>query len=332
MTRARLRVLLGRALVLCVGVALAGYFVKAAGPSHVLSVLVEAGRFLPFIVLLEMGVVTTDIIAARGLLGGAVRSITTRAWIRACALAYASSILLPAGRAAGETVRAATLSGSVGAGTAVTACARLQSCVLVSNAAISLTIGAVTLAGGVSLLPLLLLGNAVVCTVLGLTVFAVARNARVGAWLREKWGPLLKRLGLMKAAGTPNAPAPSRKATSAAIALNLLGRSLQTVQYGVVLLAVGAVSGPVRALTAQGIHLVGAAVGDLIPTQLGAMEGVYRGFARSIGLEDAPARALSIALIVRIAQVGLALACVAIGAAAHPEARSTEGSHEDVPS
>jgi hypothetical protein len=43
------------------------------------------------------------------------------------------------------------------------------------------------------------------------------------------------------------------------------------------------------------------------------MEGVYRGFASTLGFEDAPARALSIALFMRVAQ--FALATCALGVA-----------------
>ena len=66
------------------------------------------------------------------------------------------------------------------------------------------------------------------------------------------------------------------------------------------------------ALSAQGIHLVGAAAGDLVPNQIGVTEGAYRAFAHSLGFDSEPARALGIALLTRIAQIALAVTCLAI--------------------
>jgi hypothetical protein len=56
----------------------------------------------------------------------------------------------------------------------------------------------------------------------------------------------------------------------------------------------------------QGVHIVGATVGDAVPNQLGVTEGAYRVFAEAVGLGDAPARAVSIALAIRVVQLGLA--------------------------
>ena len=85
-----------------------------------------------------------------------------------------------------------------------------------------------------------------------------------------------------------------------------LGRAVQLVQYGVIVRAVGGRAAPDAAFTAQGVHLVAATIGDVVPNQMGATEGAYRVFADTLGFADAPARALSIALVVRIAQVSLA--------------------------
>jgi hypothetical protein len=64
------------------------------------------------------------------------------------------------------------------------------------------------------------------------------------------------------------------------------------------------------ALTAHGIHLVGATLGDLLPNQLGVVDGAYRAFAPMLGLGHAPERALSIAFVAHTAQLTLASVCV----------------------
>ncbi len=104
-----------------------------------------------------------------------------------------------------------------------------------------------------------------------------------------------------------------------------LGRAAQTAEYGVILLAVGGVLTPVSALVVQGIHLVGAAIGDFIPGQLGAVEGAYRAFASTLGFGADPARALSIALVARIAQIGLATLCLsAYALSLYPRSHAAE--------
>ena len=96
------------------------------------------------------------------------------------------------------------------------------------------------------------------------------------------------------------------------------------VKRGVVLRAVGASATPAAAVTAQGIQIVGAAVGDLVPNQMGATEGAYGLFKTALDLGDAPARALSIVLIVRLAQLVLSCVCFLVAMAAVRHLRSAE--------
>jgi hypothetical protein len=76
---------------------------------------------------------------------------------------------------------------------------------------------------------------------------------------------------------------------------------LQVVQNGVLLLAVHAQVGLQPALCSEALHLVGAAVGDLIPGQLGATELNYQLSAHILGVR--PAEAVAIAILAHIAQL-----------------------------
>ncbi|HLK36914.1 MAG TPA: hypothetical protein VKU41_09215, partial [Polyangiaceae bacterium] len=58
--------------------------------------------------------------------------------------------------------------------------------------------------------------------------------------------------------------------------------------------------------------LVGATAGDVLPNQVGVVDGAYRAFAGALGLSAAPARALSIALVARTAQLVVAGTCAAV--------------------
>ena len=94
----------------------------------------------------------------------------------------------------------------------------------------------------------------------------------------------------------------------------LLGRVSQSVQYGIILLAVGGSLTIGSALVAQAIHLVGAGLGDMVPNQVGITEGAYRIFASHLGLSDAVAQAIAIALVHRICQFFMAGTSLAVGA------------------
>ena len=307
---------IGRIILFCGGLALTGWLIKSAGLARVLDAISEAGPWLPAILLLEMAIVTCDMTAARALLGDAMGSIPLATWLRSVTLAYASTVVLPAGRAAGEAVRASTLAPAIGFGPATRVCSRLQACVLASNAAISLVIASVVFSRRASDgLTLALLGNAVGCAVLSFVVFAAARSERIARWLKARFKRLARAEDI---AATPAGKEGDLRAT----AVCLVGRVIEATQYGVVLHSIGGRATPATALTAQGIHLVGAAAGDLVPNQMGITEGAYRLFTQTLGLGDA--RALSIALVVRIVQLTLTAACFVIAAAALRQPRSAD--------
>jgi hypothetical protein len=188
----------------------------------------------------------------------------------------------------------------------------------VGNATLSLVGSAVVWQRHVSTtLALALLGNAVLCALLSVALLWIVRSGRFAGWLRARF----KRF----AQSHPAAPSAAEGgAVTTASLLCMAGRAVQALQYGVVLHAVGGLATPGAALTAQGIHLVGATLGDFVPNQMGATEGAYRFFAPAIGLGAAPAQALSIALIVRVAQLSLSGGCFLLAMAVVRQPRSVE--------
>jgi hypothetical protein len=92
----------------------------------------------------------------------------------------------------------------------------------------------------------------------------------------------------------------TRGRRAVALLLCVLARLVQTLQYGVMLVAVTSAFSFSRMFVAQGIHLVGAGLGDMVPNQVGVTEGAFRFFAPALGLSDAPERALSVALLARV--------------------------------
>jgi hypothetical protein len=93
-------------------------------------------------------------------------------------------------------------------------------------------------------------------------------------------------------------------------AWSFFGRWLQVAQYGIVVLAVGGVLSARGAFVGHGIHMVGATVGAAVPNQAGVVDGAYVAFADVLGFPGAPAKALSVALVLRASQLLLAVICV----------------------
>ena len=247
-----------RAACVVVGLALGIYLVQGAGLARVAEVLRAAGVWIPVLVAIELAVIAVDLLAARALLlrhavdgePAFLRPPTFATWLRSSALANACSVFLPAGRAAGEGARAATLAPAYGTSRVVAAFARLQVCSLAGTVAASLVLAALVawLVPGPSALAPLLLGNALVCAALAGGIFVVARNRRLAAWL----GRLRARFSSTQRDARADLPlvdaAPSRAATARAVAFCTLGRTIQAVQYGVAVLAVGGDGAPVPLL------------------------------------------------------------------------------------
>lgn len=320
--RSHLR-LLGRVVLACAGLAIVARLVRDAGPDRVAAVLWQAGRWLPIILGLELVQLVTDFFALRSILGERWRQIPPATWVRSSSIAYAMMTLVPAGRAAGEVTRATLFSKHIGAPRAATTSTRLQAAYLAANGALSLAAYAVVASrfGVQTPLALLLAGNVLFQTLLASGLLAILRDARVGRWLDR----LRRRFVPGAAESPPLDPEERKRIPWHAGLVCCVGRTAQLVQYGVILHAVGGVTTVRNAFIAHGIHLVGATLGDMLPNQLGVTDGAYRAFAGDLGFAAEPARALSIAFVVRIAQLTLATTCVVVAALTR-HAASRDGS------
>jgi len=292
----------GRWLLLAVGALATVLLVRGVGADKVWLALSTAAPWLPVIIGLELGIFSMDALAIRSLLGEDGQKVPPRAWIRSSALAYAIMIFLPAGRAGGELARASILARHVGGPKAAAAAAKLQAAVLFANfvASVPAAITVATVTGADSPLGVLVLANGVVTLVLGVVVIWAARTTHPESWLARKVLP--KDAGQAFYTAIRAMPAvPVRP-----ILLCTAGRALQALQYGIIVLAVGGVLTAQSALVAQGIHLVGAGLGDFVPNQVGVTEGAYGLFASALGLSTHRATSVAIALVARVSQFLLA--------------------------
>jgi hypothetical protein len=303
---------LGRVLLALVGLAIVAYLVRDSGPEKVASVLLQAGRWVPLVFALEVVQLSSDFFALRSILGERRKDIPAGTWVRAMAVAYAMMSLLPAGRVAGEITRGTLFAKYVGAPRAATTGTQMQAAYLTANAILSLVAWSVVAHrfGVDALLALLLAGNVVFqCAIAG-GLLAILRDARVGRLIVS----IRKRIFKHAPEQPPLDPAERKRIPYGAMVACTAGRTAQVVQYAIILLAVGGVVTIPNAFVAHGIHLVGASAGDLLPNQLGVTDSIYRAFAGDLGFANDPARALSIAFVVRIGQLSLSAVCVVVTA------------------
>ncbi|MDP9035802.1 MAG: flippase-like domain-containing protein [Myxococcota bacterium] len=305
--------ILGRTLLVVLGIGVIAFLVREAGPKRVATVLWSAGPWLPVILLLELVQLGSDFFALRSILGSHWREVPAATWLRASALAYGMMIVLPAGRAAGEVTRATLFSKHVGAARAASASMQLQAAYVFANGFIS-AVDCVVIAawaastGAGSTLPLLLAANALLMCGSAAGLLAILWNGRLGIWLDRQ----RRRLSHLPSVPPPGDRPGNHPVPYGAAAICCASRGAQVLQYGVILGAVGGIVTVRGAVVAHGIHLVGSTMGDLIPNQLGVVDGAYRTFAAAVGFGDSPARALSIAFLARIGQLVIATACVVV--------------------
>jgi Lysylphosphatidylglycerol synthase TM region len=309
------------------GLVLVAYLIRDAGPDRVVSVLLDAGSWLPLILALEVAQFVCDVIALRSILGPAWGELPLPSIVRSSGLAYAMMVLLPAGRAAGEVARATVLSKHLGVPRAASASTKLQAAYLSANGVLSLASWTIVSSrfGVGSPLALLLLGNVVFQAIISIGLIAILWDARLGRWLDR----IRRRVLGQKEEPAPLDPQDRRRLPWHAALVCTVARASQVAQYGVILHAVGGTATFRSAFVAHGIHLIGATLGDFLPNQLGVVDGAYRAFAADVGFAHEPARALSIAFLARIAQLICASAAVVVVAMLRGAASNDSGSASD---
>jgi len=282
---------LGRAIVSLLGIAIVVILLWRTDFQEVGSTISRAVWAIPAVFVLEISILICTMAGLRTLYGEDRHKIPSRALVRAGLVGYAVMGLVPAGRAVAEATRATMLAQYSGGARAAAAATRLQGICLLANAAISLPATlAMYFSIGPSVTTSLISTNFCITLVLGTTVLVASRFSKIGSLvgssaydehLSSKW----KAMGFR------------------AFGWEFLGRILQVIQNGVLVVAVGGALGIVPAFTSETLHLVGVAGGELMPAQLGATELAFK--LSSGILHLSPSSAIAIALIAHLVQFTL---------------------------
>jgi hypothetical protein len=288
------------AVALC-GAAAVALILRGLGWSEVYDKISHAAGYLPIVLALDGTVLACSMLALRSLYGAAGPDVPVSQLVRAGLVGFAVNGLLPAGRAVAEVTRASLLSRWVGSGTAAAAAARMQAVVLVAHGTMSVaaTIAAV-LAVGWTWLPLAIGLQAILTLAIGVFLLAMATRVHIGAWLGRRVSRA-RVFGSELDAALARAPA----IPTGAIAWELAGRCVEVVQKAVLIACIGGVVGVSPALCVEGLHLVGAAIGDLVPAQLGVQEGNFTLASAALGLPAGGA--VVIALLAHVSQLAWVL-------------------------
>lgn len=288
------------------GVAAVVVLVRQVGARTLLAIVRNALAWMPVLLLLEAVRILCEAWGTRAVAHATMRAhehLSLVAWIRMHLVANATLIVLPAGRAICEGVKIVSISATVGA-------PRAAGIVVVQHGLTMLALGVISIPAAIAAL------------VLGSKVLALAITAHGVACFAGTFGVLF---ASRKAAIPPFAAkwfvhAPDAVSTfrdtvrslpwfvPAGFAGKLGNRLAQAVQFAVLLIAVAGDTTAARTLLADGVNLVGSALGEFIPAQVGTIDGAFAYAAPQ--LQITVAMGVGIATLARITQ----LAWAAVGA------------------
>jgi hypothetical protein len=292
-----LRGRIGRIVLALVGLGLIALVIHRTGPTTLWAAITRASIYFPVVIVLELAIVACELRSLRILYGMAAERIPRGQLFRAGLVGYAVAGLMPIGRAVGEAAKARLLSPYVGGPAATAAAIRFEGVLLTANASVSVlsAIAALLLEHSRVLVGAIAI-NAAVTGTLGLTLLYGGRNSRIGSWIGRRFpttGTFGSQVDARIRARSPGSPA--------AIGWALGGRAIQAMQLGVLLLVLGGGTTLTRSLAAEGVNLIAGAAGDFIPSQVGAIEASFAGFAPVLSLS--PGDAVAIPLLVHLGQV-----------------------------
>lgn len=290
---------LARTALLVLGVALLAFAIHRTGPRVILNAAREALPFLPAIMFFNVAFYSFEALAQRQMLGASASQVPKSAIVRAMLSAFVTSLLFPLGRAGAEVVRTGVLAPYVGAPRSSAASAAFQIPAMFGIGVLGSSVFAASASelGFFHPLTIAVLVHTLISVGFGAFLLILSRNVGLGS-------ALLRRFPKFQASALAFDQALRSRPSDYLIGsvYCVLARMAEVGQYTVVLAALSVPLAFPRVLLANGIHVVSATAGEFIPGQLGTVESAYMYFAPVLGLAHNSGRAVSIALLVRIAQ------------------------------
>jgi lysylphosphatidylglycerol synthase-like protein len=271
--------------------------VRHVGARVVWATLRPAIGFLPALCALELCRMACEAAASYLAFGPVASRIPRLALLRANVVGPALSNLAPAPRVVNETIKVTLLGPYAGVEAATCVGFVNQAATLMAIALFSIPCSvAMFVLSGASIWFWAVVVHGVVLGASGLGLRAATSARGPVAWVARRFPRLEPRATLFR----EHASSVKLWATGPTVAL-FVNRCFQAAEYAVAARAVGIDATAMRALASEGVNLVAAAVGVLVPGGLGTTDGAFTLAAEL--LSTTTARATSLALLVRCMQI-----------------------------
>jgi hypothetical protein len=280
-----------------VGIGAVVLLVRHVGVHAVMDALAGSLAWLPALCALEFLRIVCETAATYFAFGKLASHIPRGTLLHAHVLGHSIGAVAPAPSVVNETIKATLLVPFVGAGPATSVAFINQSATLMSVGFVSIPCGiAIYLLGGASIWFWACMVHGVVLSGCGVGLQAITRSETLRRLHARIFPKRAHRMVAFRAHATEGGLFASRT-TGALIA----GRVVLIFQLGVAAYAVGIHANLLRAMAVEGVYLLAATVGVLIPAGLGTTDGALT--LASHLLDTAAARATSLALLVRCVQI-----------------------------
>lgn len=280
-----------------VGLGVVVWMIVSVGPDKVVASVGPALPWVPLICLLEMGRMAAETLAARIAFGSRASLVPLAALFRANVIGQSIANVAPAPRVVNETIKASLLAPHAGVPTVTSVGLTIQAATLTSVGLFSLPCGlAIYLRNNQPIWVWAALIHAFVLVGTGIALRAMTVSRRFSSWLAKRfprWAP---------GASMFSDHASETGLWAAGPTLALMGnRACQMGQIAVAAHAVGVDVDVLSALAAEGVNLIAAAVGVMVPGGFGTTDGAFT-LAADL-LRATALQATSMALLLRCAQI-----------------------------
>lgn len=271
--------------------------VHAAGSEAVRGSLMQAAPFIPLLILLEGGRIVCEAICTYIIIADARASVPWRTLLRASLLSYSVCVIAPIGRPLGEAVRANMIEPFTGSDRALIAATANQTLTLVASAVLAAAAAVwVVISRPNNLLTWALVGYALTACGVALAIQTVARWRGFVEWVIGVVPRYRRAVAGFYRSAKRAAYLPIRP-----LLVMVVGRLFQATQFGVLGSALGFGFDLDAILIGQGVNLIGGALGDWIPAQVGSIDAAFAMAASHIGIPTAVG--VSIAVMIHCVQL-----------------------------
>jgi uncharacterized membrane protein YbhN (UPF0104 family) len=271
------------------GFAACALLLRELGAREVWAVLRELAPLVPALFALECVRVACEVFGTAAVLGPARARLPWLRLLRGQFIAQSLDVVMPAGRASAEAAKAAVFAPAIGLSEALAAATVLQLAVLFCNVFWSFAGFAVSGALPFALRAgLVVYACAVAAVVVAVVAFAGSSLARrLSVRISFVHGALERFAALLRE---------RPRALLWPLLAQLFARACQAAQIGLLLSVLSQKHSIGTALLGEAVYLVGAALGELVPAQVGTTDGAFVIAAGALGLQAQGALALALAL------------------------------------